>query len=416
MKRVIALLPVLLAFQAGVPPALAWTWPATGRCYDPSSSGTIPTPAGSIAASTSAAPVGALVRAPAGGTVSFAGTVPGGRPHRRRSRQPTATRSRSSTSAQSPSRAARRSPRATASARPVESGEPEHAEPYVHLGVRVDADPNGYVDPLALLPSRQAPPPPSPAPPEAQVPERPSRRRRPSSERSGASRRELPAPSPPAGALRSATEPAATPVREALSRGAGGSGRQGRGHRARPGRGGAESRSARRSRGRSSAASRSRRTLALGRRRRAVRQASATERGRAGRQPRSAALPLSCLRGFGGLVLAVAEAISVAQAPQTLRPRCSVDRAARAAEDAAVAWTAEEDGLVADGDLERVSLAEPEPLPDLDRDHDAPELVQVADDPRCRLPASATRRRFHHVCLALLVTVDDPPPAARSIR
>ena len=37
------------------------------------------------------------------------------------------------------------------------SGEPEGTEPYVHLGIRLTADPNGYVDPLTLLPPRQAP-------------------------------------------------------------------------------------------------------------------------------------------------------------------------------------------------------------------------------------------------------------------
>ena len=39
------------------------------------------------------------------------------------------------------------------------SGTPEHEAPYVHLGVRVASDPNGYVDPLALLPPRAAPAP-----------------------------------------------------------------------------------------------------------------------------------------------------------------------------------------------------------------------------------------------------------------
>ena len=32
------------------------------------------------------------------------------------------------------------------------SGTPEEAGPYVHLGIRLTADPNGYVDPLGLLP------------------------------------------------------------------------------------------------------------------------------------------------------------------------------------------------------------------------------------------------------------------------
>ena len=51
------------------------------------------------------------------------------------------------------------------------SGTPEHEVPYVHLGVRVTSDSQGYVDPLTLLPPRAAPapppPPPSPAPPPA---------------------------------------------------------------------------------------------------------------------------------------------------------------------------------------------------------------------------------------------------------
>ena len=51
------------------------------------------------------------------------------------------------------------------------SGTPEHDVPYVHLGVRVTSDSQGYVDPLTLLPPRATPapppPPPSPAPPPA---------------------------------------------------------------------------------------------------------------------------------------------------------------------------------------------------------------------------------------------------------
>jgi pyruvate/2-oxoglutarate dehydrogenase complex dihydrolipoamide acyltransferase (E2) component len=43
------------------------------------------------------------------------------------------------------------------------SGEPEGTEPYVYLGIRRTADPNGYVDPLTLLPPRHAPEQPAPA-------------------------------------------------------------------------------------------------------------------------------------------------------------------------------------------------------------------------------------------------------------
>ena len=37
------------------------------------------------------------------------------------------------------------------------SGDPEWVEPYVHLGIRLTAEPHGYVDPLSLLPARDQP-------------------------------------------------------------------------------------------------------------------------------------------------------------------------------------------------------------------------------------------------------------------
>jgi hypothetical protein len=37
------------------------------------------------------------------------------------------------------------------------SGDVEGTEPYVYLGIRLTADPNGYLDPLGLLPARHAP-------------------------------------------------------------------------------------------------------------------------------------------------------------------------------------------------------------------------------------------------------------------
>src|SRR5439155_16215656 len=49
------------------------------------------------------------------------------------------------------------------------SGEAEVAQPYVHLGVRVAADPQGYVDPLSLLPPQPAAP--EPASPPADQPD-----------------------------------------------------------------------------------------------------------------------------------------------------------------------------------------------------------------------------------------------------
>src|SRR5205085_7035088 len=53
------------------------------------------------------------------------------------------------------------------------SGDAEVDVPYVHLGVRVTADPQGYVDPLGLLPPRPALTPPALAPPVAAPPPTP---------------------------------------------------------------------------------------------------------------------------------------------------------------------------------------------------------------------------------------------------
>ena len=78
MKHVVALLPVLIAFQAGAPPALAWTWPADGPVLRPFVLGDDPYAAAQHRGVDVASPSGALVRAPAAGVVSFAGTVPGG--------------------------------------------------------------------------------------------------------------------------------------------------------------------------------------------------------------------------------------------------------------------------------------------------------------------------------------------------
>ena len=78
MKRFVILLPVLLALQVGVQPALAWTWPVEGPVLQPFSIGDDPYAGGQHRGVDIAGPLGAPVRAPAGGTVSFAGTVPGG--------------------------------------------------------------------------------------------------------------------------------------------------------------------------------------------------------------------------------------------------------------------------------------------------------------------------------------------------
>jgi hypothetical protein len=50
------------------------------------------------------------------------------------------------------------------------SGTPEFDRPYVHLGIRTTADPNGYLDPLRLLPPQAAQPTPAQSEPAATQP------------------------------------------------------------------------------------------------------------------------------------------------------------------------------------------------------------------------------------------------------
>ena len=171
MKHVVALLPVLIAFQAGAPPALAWTWPADGPVLRPFVLGDDPYAAAQHRGVDIASPSGALVRAPAAGVVSFAGTVPGGG----RTVTIQTADGYSVTLVHLGAIAVEREQQVAEGAGVGSaggSGRPEHAETYVHLGVRVTADPNGYVDPLALLPGREAPPPAAPEPPP-QAPEAP---------------------------------------------------------------------------------------------------------------------------------------------------------------------------------------------------------------------------------------------------
>jgi hypothetical protein len=78
MKRLVMLLPVLLAFQVGVQPALAWTWPVDGPVLRQFNLGGDPYAGGQHRGIDIGASVGAAVVAPAGGRVTFAGTVPTG--------------------------------------------------------------------------------------------------------------------------------------------------------------------------------------------------------------------------------------------------------------------------------------------------------------------------------------------------
>jgi hypothetical protein len=373
MKRVLALLPVLFALQVGVSPALAWTWPVDGPVlrpftFDPND----PYAGGQHRGIDVGAPSGAPVRAPAAGTVSFAGNVPGGG-------LTLAVRTADGYSVTLVHLGAIGVARGTTvqegdvvgSVGP--SGEPELAEAYVHLGIRTAADQQGYVDPLSLLPARNvAPPADAPAAPEAGV---------------------------------------AQPTAEGLAVGSGNAesaGAPGAERRKRPAAGKTFHQTGRPAQ-------------------RVVREAQ-----RAARQPVTAvaptlvervtapdrSLPLIALAKtpaetsqqspgspawfFPALVLLAlsAGAAGLAVRRQLRDARVAYGAAAvlpearaATAEDADRLRLGEKDHVFAHGDLERVLLAQAEALPDLDRDDDPAELVDVADDPR--RPGSSLGRCGH---------------------
>src|SRR3989440_4024927 len=164
---------IATAALAAAPPASGWSWPVAGPVLVPFSLGSDPYAAGQHRGIDVGAATGTPVAAPASGAVSFAGTVPrGGK---------TVTiqtpNGYSVTLVHLGSYSVRRGD-AVAEGAVVgtvgPSGAPELPQPYVYLGVRLTADPNGYVDPMLLLPRTEAAPigppatngdPPAPAPP-----------------------------------------------------------------------------------------------------------------------------------------------------------------------------------------------------------------------------------------------------------
>src|SRR5215831_6370382 len=156
------LLLVLIAMLAIAPTAHAWTWPADGPVlapfsFDPGN----PYAAGQHRGLDVAGGAAAPVPAPAAGVVSFAGTVPG-------NGKSITIETADGWSVTLTHLGQLGVKKDTA----VAEGDPVGAladgsggdEPYVQLGIRRTADPQGYVDPLAFLPVRQAPPAAAPAP------------------------------------------------------------------------------------------------------------------------------------------------------------------------------------------------------------------------------------------------------------
>ena len=162
MRR--ALLPAILVALLLAPGASAWTWPAAGPVlqpflFDPAH----PYAAGQHRGVDLGGAEGSPVLAPATGTVSFAGVVPSSG----KSVTIETPEGYSVTLTHLGSISVVRSA-AVAEGGPVgtigPSGDGEVPQPYVHLGVRLTAQAQAYLDPLTLLPPRGAAPPADPAP------------------------------------------------------------------------------------------------------------------------------------------------------------------------------------------------------------------------------------------------------------
>ena len=168
----------LLAVLVLAPSASAWAWPVDGPVLRPFVDGGDPYAGGQHRGIDIGAPTGADVRSAVNGVVSFVGQLP---------HQGLCLTVRTA-DGYSVTLVHLGSIGLTTGTQVSEgdvvgtigpTGDVEGTEPYVYLGVRLTADPNGYLDPLTLLPPRELPerppvsqppaPAPQPAPPPAQA-------------------------------------------------------------------------------------------------------------------------------------------------------------------------------------------------------------------------------------------------------
>jgi hypothetical protein len=384
MKGLALLLPVLVALQVGVQPALAWAWPVDGPVLRPFVLGEDPYAGGQHRGVDIAGETGAPVRAPASGAVAFAGTVPsGGKTVTIRTEDGYAVTllhlgDYSVARGQQVSEGD-----AVGTVEP--SGVAAEPQPYVYLGIRVAADPNGYVDPLGLLPppatpaQESAPPPPAPQPAPASA----------GGKHGHASAPDVrPSPSPSTKHA-SATHPSSAPApkaRAASSRHAGAL--AARAHRpthaAGPERIPPEPLVAR--------------TPPIGTGV-AYRGGAITARARPAGSPRAWAALAAVAAGLGSALALLRRRRQLGHAGTAHgAPAVLLERVPAPAEDAHGLWLGEKNDVVLDGDLERILLAEREALANLDRDHDPAQVVDVADDPRFGRSPRRARRRVSTAC------------------
>jgi hypothetical protein len=399
MKRLVALLPVLIALQVGVQPALAWTWPVDGPVLRPFVLGDDPYAAGQHRGIDIGAAAGSLVHSPAGGTVSFAGTVPGGgRTVTLRTGGGYAVTLLHLGSVAVSRGAVLAEGQVLGSVGP--SGDAEFDRPYVHLGVRLSDDPNGYVDPLGFLPAPavvvdpEEDPIPSDEPqPDSPEPEQPSAEDTPPQSpkvEDPASERQT------GGQLRGSSRFASEILPTLAGRGRLAADRDRAATSSKRGRPALATAQVRLKTSRvfdrplaNSDVSRLGAATAL--------DSGAVEAGSGlpGRPAAlAAALALAIVAGLAVLGRKLRDAIPADPSSPVL-----LDRGGLAAEDAGGARLAEQDRLVFDRDLERILLGETESLPDLDRDDDPAELVHVPNDSR-RFHSSCAHRRAHSTHIA----------------
>ena len=156
MHRLLVIGVAALAALTLCGPGAAWTWPADGQVLRPFGMAADPYAGGQHRGIDVAGADGSTIRAPAAGTVTFAGSVP--------------THGRGVTIQTDDGYAVTLVHLGTigvekgavvAEGDPIgtmgSSGTPEHPVPSVHLGIRPSSDAEGYVDPLGLLPPRAVP-------------------------------------------------------------------------------------------------------------------------------------------------------------------------------------------------------------------------------------------------------------------